>query len=1060
MQFSLFFKPKKIVFVIFFFVLIFLTGCTKDVKAVALSFTEETANLIVGDTKTVTPVIVPENATDVVLEWSSSNNSIVTVNNGLITAIAPGVADITISFANLRASLRVTVSLQTYTVTFESNGGTTIANQIVNEDGQATKPSNPTKAGHIFLGWYNADLSESYSFQTPIVSNITLYAKYSVNNYLVSFNPDNGDPQTSQRINYNELIAAFTPPTKEGYTLLGWFDGEDIFNLTTPITKNTSLKAKWAPRNDIPYQVKHLVFNKVTNVFDLLDTENLTGSTGASVSATIRTIQGMMPEQEAYEAVVLGDGSLIIEVKYVEYSYNLTYELNGGNFTYPTREAMTNDFLADYNAFNNSSYTIATLPMGAWTLTNFHSFFYNASYRQKWLWLPTYLSEVGSSTNKQACRDVVRLETSSAFTSANANWIYALSYEVRGFIASRKYIENANWMSTDYSDFDIANGFWATFTSLHETTVIKNLNEPITLQSVVYRDGYLFDGWYTDASYTGNPVTEVSQKATVYAKWKVNNPVTEISISNSITSMEKYATHQLTLVIGPANAYNKKVVYKTSDETILTVSDAGLITAKNSGTATITIEAVMGDAKTTITIEVVPQNNLDVRFNDDFSGALKVDEEVELITTGFGSLANASVTFTSKQPNILSVSSTGTVKALALGVATIEVSVGGNVLVTVTINVIPPTTSERVDKLLALLIENNTAVVDSVNASLYYDNYSSFQQYYKSTYSSVNYYLFDKMNIDKTSYLVTPKSSMKASTEFITVHDTANINGGLTAHGQYWTNPSTETSIHFTVGDYGVLQNLDTRYVAYHAGDGTGVTFSYQDTGVNAQGNLNPDIDISTDGYFTFNGTKSTIVAPKNNAGQILDKSYFTYLGPNWKIGTNGNYYLGTTWFVDSQVVRGVIGSRGGNNNSTGIEMCVNTNGDIYDTWQRTAKLVASLMQEHSLGLDRVVQHNTFTGKNCPQSLLMTNYWEEFIKMVQVEYEILTKYSDATITFVSNNPTLLSNTGRVIGRPLTTTTVSYTLTVKIGADTKTITLNTLIPGLASWSQRDGFFSTR
>jgi hypothetical protein len=39
---------------------------------------------------------------------------------------------------------------------------------------------------------------------------------------------------------------------------------------------------------------------------------------------------------------------------------------------------------------------------------------------------------------------------------------------------------------------------------------------------------------------------------------------------------------------------------------------------------------------------------------------------------------------------------------------------------------------------------------------LYYDDYSAFQQYYDAVYSSVNLYLFDDMNIDRTTYLINP----------------------------------------------------------------------------------------------------------------------------------------------------------------------------------------------------------------------------------------------------------------------------------------------------------------
>ncbi len=1058
---------KKIPFLLLLLGLLLFAGCTKTIAITDLTFENGSIVMVDGETQTLEILITPLDATEVALEWTSNNPTVVSISNkGVAVAHKPGIATITVKYGDIEAQVEVTVNAVMYTVTYDTDGGSSVLAEAVNEGTLATEPTDPTKDGYTFDGWFDESLTTPFDFNTPITANITVYAKFTINTYQVTFNSDGGSEVATQSIDYGTVATEVTDPTKDGYTFDGWYQGDEEFSFSNPITSDITLMARWIANEDTPYTVHHYVMNLSTSNFELVATEQLTGTTGETVQAVIRTYQGMMPEQETYEGVIVGDGSLVIDVRYVEFKYGYTLSLNGGNFTYQTRDEMVEDFLADYNTAFNTTYTVATLPMGSWTLTNFHTFFLNPTYKDKWMWLPTYLGVVGSSTNKKACSDITKVSTTSAYTAINGNWIYALSYEVRGFITGTKFTNNANWMSSDYSTFELANGFWETFVTMNEDVTFADLKDPATLPKTAYRDGYVFDGWYLNANFSGEAITTIDHNATIYAKWQVNNPVTAITITNPIATMEKYATHQLVISIEPTNAYNKNVVYSSSNQTILKVSDEGLITAYNAGQATITIQSVMGGVMTTMDITVVAQDNLDVRFESGYNGTLLVNGEVQITTTGFGQLSQATATFVSTNPSILSVSATGKVTALALGEGNIEISVGGTVYVTATIVVVPPTASERADQLLALLIANSEPVVDSVNASLYYDDYSAFQQYYDAVYSSVNLYLFDDMNIDRTTYLINPSvltnktSGLKPSTEFITVHDTANISGGLTNHGSYWLNGSHSTSIHFTVGDYGVIQDLDTRYIAHHAGDGTGTTFSFNDTGIAANGNLNPEIAISPDGYFTFNGVKSIILAPKNDSNQILDASYFTNLGPTWKIGNDGNYYLGTSWFVDSQVTRGVIASHGGNNNSTGIEMCVNTNGDIYDTWQRTAKLVASLLVEHQLGLDRVVQHNSFTGKNCPQSLIMSSYWDRFMKMVEVEYLVLTQYSDATITFTSNNLSMVSATGRVIGKPNTTAKVSYTISVSVGGVNRSITLSSLIPGLASWSQKDGFYPTR
>jgi len=73
----------------------------------------------------------------------------------------------------------VTVTPMAYTVKFETDGGGTIANQTVNSGSKAAKPADPKKEGFEFKGWYKEEATtNAYDFDTPIKSNLTLYAKW------------------------------------------------------------------------------------------------------------------------------------------------------------------------------------------------------------------------------------------------------------------------------------------------------------------------------------------------------------------------------------------------------------------------------------------------------------------------------------------------------------------------------------------------------------------------------------------------------------------------------------------------------------------------------------------------------------------------------------------------------------------------------------------------------------------------------------------------------------------------------------------------------------------
>lgn len=75
--------------------------------------------------------------------------------------------------------ITATFSVNQYTISFNTNGGSSVANQIVNYGGKVNKPKNPVKDGLIFEDWYiDKTLKTKYDFNKPVSSNLVLYAKW------------------------------------------------------------------------------------------------------------------------------------------------------------------------------------------------------------------------------------------------------------------------------------------------------------------------------------------------------------------------------------------------------------------------------------------------------------------------------------------------------------------------------------------------------------------------------------------------------------------------------------------------------------------------------------------------------------------------------------------------------------------------------------------------------------------------------------------------------------------------------------------------------------------
>lgn len=77
-------------------------------------------------------------------------------------------------------------------------------------------------------------------------------------------------------------------------------------------------------------------------------------------------------------------------------------------------------------------------------------------------------------------------------------------------------------------------------------------------------------------------------------------------------------------------------------------------------------------------------------------------------------------------------------------------------------------------------------------------------------------------------------------------------------------------------------------------------------------------------------------------------------------------------------------GTAKGNSEGIHVEMCVNSDGDYKKTLENTAALIAKILKDEKLTINDVVQHNYYSGKNCPREIRSGNIpWSEFLKMIQ-----------------------------------------------------------------------------
>ena len=123
-----------------------------------------------------------------------------------------------------------------YTITFDTAGGSAVAS-ITQDYGTAiTAPANPTREGYTFIGWDKAIPA------TMPAENMTITAKWKVNQYTITFDSNGGSEIAPITQDYGTVIAAPANPTREGYTFIGW---DKAIPSTMPAEKMI-ITAKWA----------------------------------------------------------------------------------------------------------------------------------------------------------------------------------------------------------------------------------------------------------------------------------------------------------------------------------------------------------------------------------------------------------------------------------------------------------------------------------------------------------------------------------------------------------------------------------------------------------------------------------------------------------------------------------------------------------------------------------------------------------------------------------------------------------------------------------------------
>jgi uncharacterized repeat protein (TIGR02543 family) len=209
-----------------------------------------TASVVKGRTQTFSAAVTGTGGPAQTVTWTVSGG-------GAGTSISAG-GVLTVAANETATSLTVTATstvdttksgtatvmlVPTYTVTFNTNGGTSVESQTVAEGGKATEPAAPAKTGLSFGGWYKeAGLTTLWNFATDTVTaDITLHAKWT-NNFTTSST-------------YRTMVS-LTGGTITGNAVYNASDGNTLFPVGRTVTLSAFSIAKYETTYELWYEVK------------------------------------------------------------------------------------------------------------------------------------------------------------------------------------------------------------------------------------------------------------------------------------------------------------------------------------------------------------------------------------------------------------------------------------------------------------------------------------------------------------------------------------------------------------------------------------------------------------------------------------------------------------------------------------------------------------------------------------------------------------------------------------------------------------------------------------
>lgn len=215
-----------------------------------------------------------------------------------------------------------------YTVSFDTDGGTTVPSQTVENGGLVTTPDDyPSKTGHRFQGWYVDGVP--YDFTQPVHSDMVITAKWKANTYEVYFDAGaSEDWYPMQTITYGGKVVKPVDPTLDGYVFAGWMLDGKAYSFDTPVSDDMTLTASWKTAQTLTHTV---TFTGAGDAFTQTVVDGSPATVPTIPSKKGYTFTGWYAGDSLYDFTSPVTADLTVDARWVKNMYTVSFDSNGGS---------------------------------------------------------------------------------------------------------------------------------------------------------------------------------------------------------------------------------------------------------------------------------------------------------------------------------------------------------------------------------------------------------------------------------------------------------------------------------------------------------------------------------------------------------------------------------------------------------------------------------------------------------------------------------------------------------------------------------------------------------